>query len=164
MARPGSRSRSGSGAPDGGIVIESGMRLMARSVSGSRSGSGAPDGAIGVVIGFGGGSSVPVIPSSDTNVNHIERRRNNMQDIIDQLAVIRVQLDELEKEIRGMMTPKEEEKPPVTMADVRRLMAEKWNLGKRDEVRSLLAAYGAQKLTDVSPGHYEELAEKIEAL
>ena len=106
----------------------------------------------------------PVIPSSDTNVNHIERRRNNMQDIIDQLAVIRVQLDELEKEIRGMMAQKEEEKPPVTMADVRRLMAEKWNLGKRDEVRSLLAAYGAQKLTDVSPGHYEELAEKIEAL
>lgn len=86
-----------------------------------------------------------------------------MQDIIDQLAVIRVQLDELEKEIRGMM-PEKEEKPPVTMADVRRLMAEKWNLGKRDEVRSLLAAYGAQKLTDVSPGHYEELAEKIEAL
>ena len=87
-----------------------------------------------------------------------------IQNILDQLAVIRVQLDELEKEIRGMMTPKEEEKPPVTMADVRRLMAEKWNLGKRDEVRSLLAAYGAQKLTEVSPKHYEELAEKIEAL
>ena len=50
------------------------------------------------------------------------------------------------------------------MADVRRLMAEKWNLGKKDEVRSLLAAYGAQKLTDVLPEHYEELAEKIEAL
>lgn len=86
-----------------------------------------------------------------------------IQNILDQLAVIRVQLDELEKEIRGMMSEKEE-KPPVTMADVRRLMAEKWNLGKRDEVRSLLAAYGAQKLTDVSAGHYEELAEKIEAL
>ena len=78
-----------------------------------------------------------------------------MDNLIDQLAVIRVQLDELEKEIRGMMTPKEEEKPPVTMADVRRLMAEKWNLGKKD---------GAQKLTDVLPEHYEELAEKIEAL
>ena len=87
-----------------------------------------------------------------------------IQNILDQLAVIRVQLDELEKEIRGMMTQKEEEKPPVTMADVRGLMAEKWNLGKRSEVRSLLAEYGAQKLTDVSPGHYEELAEKIEAL
>lgn len=86
-----------------------------------------------------------------------------IQNILDQLAVIRVQLDELEKEIRGMM-PEKEEKPPVTMAHVRRLMAEKWNLGKRDEVRSLLAEYGAQKLTDVSPGHYEELAEKIEAL
>lgn len=86
-----------------------------------------------------------------------------MDNLIDQLAVIRVQLDELEKEIRGMM-PEKEEKPPVTMADVRRLMAEKWNLGKKDEVRSLLAAYGAQKLTDVLPGHYEELAEKIEAL
>ena len=33
-----------------------------------------------------------------------------IQNILDQLAVIRVQLDELEKEIRGMMTPKEEEK------------------------------------------------------
>ena len=86
-----------------------------------------------------------------------------MDNLIDQLAVIRVQLDELEKEIRGMM-PEKEEKPPVTMAHVRWLMAEKWNLGKRDEVRSLLAAYGAQKLTDVSPGHYEELAEKIAAL
>lgn len=87
-----------------------------------------------------------------------------IQNILDQLAVIRVQLDELEKEIRGMMTPKEEEKSPVTMADVRGLMAEKWNLGKRDEVRSLLAEYGAKKLTEVSPEHYEELAEKIEAL
>ena len=87
-----------------------------------------------------------------------------IQNILDQLAVIRVQLDELEKEIRQMMTPKEEEKPPVTMADVRGLMAEKWNLGKRDEVRSLLAEYGAKKLTEVSPGHYEELAGKIEAL
>lgn len=48
-----------------------------------------------------------------------------MDNLIDQLAVIRVQLDELEKEIRGMMTPKEEEKSPVTMADVRGLMAEK---------------------------------------
>lgn len=86
-----------------------------------------------------------------------------IQNILDQLAVIRVQLDELEKEIRGMM-PEKEEKPPVTMAHVRRLMAEKWNLGKKDEVRSLLAAYGAQKLTDVLPEHYEELAEKIEAL
>ena len=63
-----------------------------------------------------------------------------------------------------MMTHKEEEKTLVTMADVRWLMAEKWNLGINEEVRSLLAAYGAQKLTDVLPEHYEELAEKIEAL
>lgn len=87
-----------------------------------------------------------------------------MDNLIDQLQVIRVQLDELEKEIRGMMTQKEEEKPPVTMADVRRLMAEKWNMGKRDEVRSLLASYEARKLTDVSPEYYEELAGKIAAL
>ena len=36
-----------------------------------------------------------------------------MDNLIDQLQVIRVQLDELEKEIRGMM-PEKEEKPPVT--------------------------------------------------
>lgn len=86
-----------------------------------------------------------------------------MENLIDQLHVIRVQLDELEKEIRGMM-PMKEERPPVTMGDVRGLMAEKWSLGKKDEVRSLLAEYGAKKLTDVSPEHYEELAGKIEAL
>ena len=86
-----------------------------------------------------------------------------MQNILDQLQVIRVQLDELEKEIREKM-PEKEEKPPLTMGDVRGLMAEKWNQGKRNEVRSILAAYGARKLTDVSPEHYADLAQKIEAL
>ena len=51
-----------------------------------------------------------------------------MDNLIDQLAVIRVQLDELEKEIRGMMTQKEEEKPLVPKPAVGGLMEEKWNL------------------------------------
>ena len=86
-----------------------------------------------------------------------------MQNLIDQLQVIRVQLDEIEKEIREKI-PEKKEQPLLTMGDVRGLMAEKWSQGKRNEVRSILAAYGAQKLTDVSPEHYADLAQKIEAL
>ena len=74
---------------------------------------------------------------------------NDTQTILDQIQVIRVQLDELEKEVRESF-PKEEEKVSVvSMAQVRAMMAEKWSQGKRDELRAVLAKYGAKKLSDV---------------
>ena len=55
---------------------------------------------------------------------------NDTQTILDQIQVIRVQLDELEKEVRESF-PKEEEKVSViSMAQVRAMMAEKWSQGK----------------------------------
>ena len=84
--------------------------------------------------------------------------------LLDQIQVIRVQLDELEKEVRESL-PKEEEKVSVvSMAQVRALMAEKWSQGKKDELRAVLAKYGARKLSDVEACHYSQLAEDVDNL
>lgn len=89
---------------------------------------------------------------------------NIAQTILDQIQVIRVQLDELEKEVRESF-PKEEEKVSVvSMAQVRAMMAEKWSQGKRDELRAVLAKYGAKKLSDVGAENYAQLAEDVEQL
>ena len=84
--------------------------------------------------------------------------------LLDQIQVIRVQLDELEKEVRESL-PKEEEKVSVvSMAQVRALMAEKWSQGKKDELRAVLAKYGAKKLSDVGAEQYPQLAEDVSKL
>ena len=84
--------------------------------------------------------------------------------LLDQIQVIRVQLDELEKEVRESL-PKEEEKVSVvSMAQVRALMAEKWSQGKKDELRAVLAKYGAKKLSEVEAEQYPQLAEDVSKL
>ena len=84
--------------------------------------------------------------------------------LLDQISVIRIQLDELEKEIRETI-PKPEEKPPVvSMEQIRSMMAEKWSLGKRDELRNLLAKYGARKLIEVAADDYKDLMEDVSRL
>lgn len=89
---------------------------------------------------------------------------NFAQNILDQIQVIRVQLDELEREVRESL-PKEEEKGTVvSMAQVRVMMAEKWSQGKRDELRAVLAKYGSRKLSEVAPENYAKLAEDVERL
>lgn len=89
---------------------------------------------------------------------------NDTQTILDQIQVIRVQLDELEKEVRES-SPKEEEKTSVvSMAQVRAMMAEKWSQGKRDELRAVLAKYGSKKLSEVAPENYAKLAEDVERI
>lgn len=89
---------------------------------------------------------------------------NFAQNILDQIQVIRVQLDELEREVRESL-PKEEEKGSVvSMAQVRAMMAEKWSQGKRDELRAVLAKYGSRKLSEVAPENYVKLAEDVERL
>ena len=84
--------------------------------------------------------------------------------LLDQIQVIRVQLDELEREVRESL-PKEEEKGTVvSMAQVRAMMAEKWSQGKRDELRAVLAKYGAKRLSEVEAEQYPQLAEDVERL
>lgn len=89
---------------------------------------------------------------------------NFAQNILDQIQVIRVQLDELEREVRESLPKEEERGTVVSMAQVRVMMAEKWSQGKRDELRAVLAKYGSRKLSEVAPENYAKLAEDVERL
>lgn len=56
------------------------------------------------------------------------------------------------------------EKPPLEFADVRAVLAEKSSAGHTSEVKKLIKQYGAAKLSEVDPKHYEELLRKVELL
>ena len=60
--------------------------------------------------------------------------------------------------------PRKESAPAPTLEDVRRVLAQKSVEGLTDAVRSLIADFGAKKLSDVPPEQYGELLKKAEAL
>lgn len=57
--------------------------------------------------------------------------------------------------------PKEK---PITLEQVRSVLAEKSHDGKTDAVRELLQKYGASKLSAVAPKHYKALLADAEVL
>lgn len=57
--------------------------------------------------------------------------------------------------------PKEE---PITIEQVRAVLAAKSQSGKQPEVKALIVKYGANKLTDVDPTYYKELLKEAEVL
>lgn len=57
--------------------------------------------------------------------------------------------------------PKEK---PITLEQVRSVLAEKSHDGKTDAVRELLQKYGASKLSAVDPKHYKALLADAEVL
>lgn len=57
--------------------------------------------------------------------------------------------------------PKEK---PITLEQVRSVLAEKSHDGKTDAVRELLQKYGAPKLSAVDPKHYKALLADAEVL
>lgn len=48
--------------------------------------------------------------------------------------------------------------------EVRRILADKSRLGFTEDIRGLLKKYGAKKLSEVSPNHYQNLVSDVEAL
>ncbi len=56
------------------------------------------------------------------------------------------------------------EKHTYTLEEVRAVLAEKSANGHTEEVRGLILKYGAKKLSDVDPTHYEALVRDAEAL
>lgn len=57
-----------------------------------------------------------------------------------------------------------ENKPELTLEQVRAVLAEKSRNGHTAEIRSLLEKYGATKLSAVDPKHYEALLKDAEVL
>ena len=56
------------------------------------------------------------------------------------------------------------EAPPVTLEEVRAVLAEKSHEGKATEVKALLEKYGAQKLSSVDSAQFGALLADAEAL
>lgn len=56
------------------------------------------------------------------------------------------------------------EEPPLTLEEVRAVLAEKSRSGHTAEIRSLLQKYGASKLSEIAPAKYKELLADAEAL
>ena len=57
-----------------------------------------------------------------------------------------------------------ENKPVVTMEQVRAVLAEKSQAGLTAQVKDLLTSFGSVKLSGVDPARYEELIEAAKAL
>ena len=60
--------------------------------------------------------------------------------------------------------PKPEEKPALTLEQVRAVLADKSRAGHTAEIRDLLQKYGASKLSQVDPKNYEALLRDAEVL
>ncbi len=59
---------------------------------------------------------------------------------------------------------KPEEKPALTLEQVRAVLADKSRAGHTAAVRDLLKKYGAAKLSQVDPKHYEALMKDAEVI
>jgi hypothetical protein len=57
-------------------------------------------------------------------------------------------------------TSKGSKSVPLTLEQVRAVLAAKSQNGKQPEVKSLITEFGATKLTDIDPSKYEELLKK----
>lgn len=51
-----------------------------------------------------------------------------------------------------------------TIEEVRALLLQKRRDGFRDEVKALLAAHGAERLTDIDPGEYTAMMQEAEVI
>ena len=54
--------------------------------------------------------------------------------------------------------------PPLTLEQVRAVLAEKSRNGHTAEIRALLQKYGAAKLSLVDPVHYKDLLREVEVM
>lgn len=59
---------------------------------------------------------------------------------------------------------KNEQKPALTLEQVRAVLAEKSRAGHTAAIRKLLQKYGASKLSKIDPQHYEALLRDAEVL
>ena len=60
--------------------------------------------------------------------------------------------------------PKPDKKPALTLEQVRAVLADKSRAGHTAAVRELLQKYGAAKLSQVAPKHYEALMKDAEVI
>ncbi len=71
--------------------------------------------------------------------------------------------DTVKKDAKPAAKQEQEEKP-LTLEEVRAVLAEKSRSGHTEEVRELLAKHGADKLSEIDPAEYAALLAEAEVL
>lgn len=94
-----------------------------------------------------------------------------IKELRDAAAAIDAAADRLARQFSGndgQRNPKiaadQPEKPKLSLADVRAVLADRSRAGYTEEVRDLLHKYGASKLSAVDPKDYEALLNDAEGL
>lgn len=91
----------------------------------------------------------------------------NLHALADSLQVLADTMASKEQEATAPTVPTpptKQQKPALTLVDVRMVLGEKANAGFSKEVRELLQQYGASKLSAVSPEQYPTLLKDAEAI
>lgn len=74
-------------------------------------------------------------------------------------------MQQLVIDLRNMFSAKEEpEEKEISFTELRALCANKSQDGFTKDVRELILATGAKKLSEVEPNRYQELYDRVEAL
>lgn len=91
----------------------------------------------------------------------IEELRNAAAAINDAANWLTQQFSEAPEELPADVI---DEKPALTLEDVRVVLAEKSRKGYTAQIRALLQKYGAAKLSGINPANYEALLQEVEEL
>lgn len=79
-------------------------------------------------------------------------------------------VDRLDEEAQTTPTPVTEEMPAapssdsVTLEQVRKVLASLSVAGHSEEIKNLIAKYGATRLSDIAPEHYAEVLKEAESI
>ena len=75
-----------------------------------------------------------------------------------------IEMLETAEEVETNEGSKDVKEPTIPFEKVRKLLAEKSQAGYTAEVKELINKYGATKLSDIAPEHYEEVLREAEVL
>ena len=94
-------------------------------------------------------------------VNDLRSLADSVQAVADAMVQSETASESVPAELPKSSAPKEK---PITLEQVRSVLAEKSHDGQTDAVRELLQKYGASTLSAVDPKHYKALLADAEAL
>lgn len=86
-------------------------------------------------------------------------------EVANAIKAIRDDLDaEEEKKVQPELPFEEEKKPAIPLEKVRSVLAGKSRDGHTAEVRELIAKYGATRLSEIDPEHFEAILQEAEGI
>lgn len=94
-------------------------------------------------------------------VNDLRSLADSVQAVANAMVQSETASESAPAELPKSSAPKEK---PITLEQVRALLAKKSHDGKTAEVRELLQKYGAPKLSAIDPKHYKALLADAEVL